>query len=310
LRDFVTKSVQGDSLFLQERCVISEATSRRSGDARTPSRDRGVVVEGQDLAALVEAFSAHLRARGAAAATVRCRRQGLRPLREYLEKNKIADLRQLTRREVDAYVASLRERKLSPHTVESWIAAMRRFFDFLCETNRLLLSPAEHLRQHNLSHRVGPTLGVAEIERVLAAVNTSLPIGVRDRALIELLFSTGMRREEAALLTVFDVDLAGGVVRISHAKGGGERLVPLGQQALRWLRTYLESVRRKLSGAREGHALFVGRGGRALSGAGIASIVKHAGRRAGVSASCHTLRRTMATELLRGGANIAEVARL
>jgi integrase/recombinase XerD len=240
--------------------------------------------------------------------------QGLATLRRFIEAQEIQDVRQMTRAQVDAYVVELRRRKLSPHTVQSRLVTMKCFFTFLVESNRLLLSPAEHVRVEHLAHLVGPTVTAAQAVKVIMAPNTSLPMGVRDRAILEVLYGTGLRRAEMTGLSVFDVDLAGGLLRVQHGKGDKERWVPLGQEAQKWLKLYLEKVRPVL--ARRGHgrdgemALLLARDGRALTREAVAVIVKVAGRTVGVRVTCHTLRRTMATELLRGGAQIVEVATL
>jgi len=266
---------------------------------------------GDDFGDLVEAFAEHMRGRGLSPATVRIRIQGVAKLRLFVEEHAIADVRQMTRAEVDAYVVELRRRKLSPHTVESWLGTCKRFFGFLVESNRLLLSPAEHLHERNLSHLVGPVISTRDAEKLLAGPNTSLPIGVRDRAILEVLYGTGLRRAELVGLSVFDVDLAGGVLRVQHGKGGKERLVPLGQEAHRWLKLYLEKVRpllgRRMYGREGEMALFLARHGRALDCRALTRLVAALAHATGVRVSCHTLRRTMATELLRGGAQLVEV---
>jgi integrase/recombinase XerD len=158
---------------------------------------------------------------------------------------------------------------------------------------------------------MGRVISAKDAEKLLAAPNTSLPMGVRDRAILEVLYGTGLRRAEVVGLSVFDVDLAGGVLRVQHGKGGKERLVPLGQEAQKWLKLYLENVRpllaRRMHGREGEMALLLARDGRGLTRSALTNLVAALGRAAGVRASCHTLRRTMATELLRGGAQIVEV---
>jgi integrase/recombinase XerD len=263
-----------------------------------------------DFGALVEAFAEHMRGRGLSPATVKIRVQALAKLRRYLEAEQIPDVRQMTRAQVDAYVAGLRKR-VAPRTAECWLGACKRFFGFLVETNRLLLSPAEHLHERNLSHLVGPVISTKDAEKLLAGPNTSLPTGVRDRAILEVLYGTGLRRRELLGLTVFDVDLAGGVLRVQHGKGGKERLVPLGREAQKWLTLYLENVRpllaRRIHGREGEMALLLARDGRALTPEALSKLVATLGESVDVKVTCHTLRRTMATELLRGGAQIVEV---
>lgn len=265
-----------------------------------------------DLDELVATMTEHLVARKLAPATVRGRLQGLVRFRQHVQRNGITDVRQMGRAEVDRYVAELRISGLAPRTVENWIAALKCFFSFLVETNRLLLSPAEHLRERNLGHLVGPTVTVAEADKVLATVNTSTMLGMRDRTMLELIYGTGIRRGECATLTIFDVDLEGGQLRVMGKRG--ERMVPLGSQATKWLRTYLGKVRPVLVRRKDGQAetplVFLGKSGQALSVQAVHVIVRQAGLQAGVKLSCHRLRRTLATEMLRGGAGVREVGAL
>jgi integrase/recombinase XerD len=232
-----------------------------------------------DFAALAEAFAEHMRGRGLSPATVKSRMGGMATLQRFVEERAIADVRQMTRTQVDEYIAGLRQR-VAPRTVECWLGACKRFFAFLVESNRLLLSPAEHLRERNLAHLMGQVLSAKDAEKLLAAPNTSLPMGVRDRALLEVLYGTGLRRGEVVGLSVFDVDLAGGVLRVQHGKGGKERLVPLGKEAQKWLKLYLEKVRPVLARRRHGRdgemTLFLARHGRVLDG----KTLTHLGRSA------------------------------
>jgi integrase/recombinase XerD len=267
-----------------------------------------------DFGALVEAFRQHLEGRGLSPSTVRIRMDGVATLRRFVEERAIADVRQMTRAEVDAYVVELRRRKLSPHTVQTRLVTCKCFFAFLVESNRLLLSPAEHLHTKHLGHLMGRTVSTAQASKLLAAPNTSLPMGVRDRAIVEVLYGTGLRRRELLGLTVFDVDLAGGVLRVVRGKGGKERMVPLGREAQRWLALYLENVRpllaRRMHGREGEMAMLLARDGRALTPEALSKLVATLGESVGVKVTCHTLRRTMATELLRGGAQIVEVGAL
>jgi len=280
---------------------------------KTTSRD-AVISEGRrNFEALVAQYCEHLRGHGRSPATLQTRRYGLRTLGDFIVARGIADVRQMSRGEVDAYVAAVRGAKGAQRTNEGRICALKGFFRFLVDTNRILLSPAEHVREKNLQGLVGPTITPAQAERLLLAPNTSLLHGVRDRALLELLYSTGLRRDEVRKLSIFDVDLVGGLLRVAEGKGGRGRVVPIGKESARWLSTYLERVRPVLAERRRAggsHIIFLGRSGEDISGRGIGKIVETAARKAGVRVSCHGLRRTMATEVLRGGADIVTVAKM
>ena len=258
-----------------------------------------------------DGFVRALVARGRSPATVRLYCTMLYPFAVFLAHQGRADLRAVRRRDVDAYAAELAASSLSEATRSLRLRAVKRLFEHLVETQKLLCSPAEHLRERRVRSLPGKVLSEAQVEKLLAAPNTSLPMGVRDRALLELLYATGLRRKELCGLGVHDVDLAGGLLRV-RGKGGHERIVPLSRQAQRWIREYLREVRPKL--ARRGdfvRALFLTRSGRALDPGTAAQILLRHSKAAGLPrVSCHTLRRTVGTLLVQGGADVRTVAEL
>jgi integrase/recombinase XerD len=148
-----------------------------------------------------------------------------------------------------------------------------------------------------------------EAEQVLAQADCTTTIGLRDRALMELLYSTGVRRTECIHLTVPDVDHERGVVLVREGKGSRDRLVPVGERALCWLARYLWSARPLLASAPDTGVLFVNRNGKALLANRLSERVHRYIQKArlGKSGSCHTFRHTMATLLLEGGADIRHI---
>jgi integrase/recombinase XerD len=142
-----------------------------------------------------------------------------------------------------------------------------------------------------------------EMDRLLGAPNLRLPSGVRNRAILELFYSTGIRLAECAGLAVRDVDFARGTLLVRRGKGGKARVVPLGEQAMSWLRRYLKEARSRWAGKAE--ALFIGQEGRPVSPLWIERVVSCLGRKAGIKkpVTPHALRRTCATHLLSAGAS-------
>ncbi len=134
--------------------------------------------------------------------------------------------------------------------------------------------------------------------------------GKRDRALLELLYGTGLRMSECVRLDLADVELSVGTVLVRDGKGRKDRVVPLAGRAKEALSTYLSSARPGLARWSEDSALFVARTGTRLSAMSVRVLVREYGRRAGVRASCHVLRHSYATHLLAGGADIREIQRL
>ena len=258
-----------------------------------------------------EGFERALLARRRSPATVRLYVSMLYPFAVFLAHRGRADLRSVTRHDVDAYVAELAGSPLAPATRSLRLRAVKRLFEHLVETQKLLSSPAEHLRDRRAMSLPGRVLAEAEVDKLLAAPNTSLPRGIRDRALLELLWATGLRRMEVVGLDVFDVDLGGGLVRVC-GKGGHERLVPLSKEAQKWLGEYLREVRPRLARKGDGErALLLTRSGRRMGPGAIDQALLSHSKAAGLRrVSCHALRRTVGTALVRGGANVRMVAEL
>ena len=258
-----------------------------------------------------EGFERALLARRRSPSTVRLYVAMLYPFAVFLAHRGCADLRSVTRRDVDAYVTELAGSPLAPATRSLRLRAVKRLFEHLVETQKLLSSPAEHLRDRRATSLPGRVLAEAEVDNLLAAPNTSLPRGIRDRALLELLYATGLRRGEVVGLDVFDVDLGGGLVRV-RGKGGHERLVPLSKEAQKWLGEYLRQVRPRLARHGDGErALLLTRSGRRMGPGAVDQALLSHSKAAGLRrVSCHALRRTVGTALVRGGADVRTVAEL
>jgi integrase/recombinase XerD len=222
------------------------------------------------------------------------------------------DLRAVTKQDIEAHAAALRDAGLSPSTVHIWLRGIGRFFEYLVEAQRLLVSPMMGLRLKPPRSLPGRTLTERQADRLLSMPNTGLPQGIRDRAVLELCYATGLRRKEVCGLAVYDVDLDGGVVRVRHGKGDRERLVPLSRQACQWLGEYLHEIRPRA--ARRNsivRALFLGRSGQGLTPGALDQILLKHSQAAGLRrVSCHALRRTVATALLRGGADVVSVSQV
>jgi integrase/recombinase XerD len=198
-------------------------------------------------------------------------------------------------------------RKDRPRTVNTHLLAVRRFLDFLSKEG--VVSPAlpaslEYVKAPETLPRDIPT--DAEVRRMLVTCDTMRTTGFRDRAILELLYSTAMRRQELMDLKVPDVDLSQGYVRIERGKGGKGRVVPLGRVAGDWVRRYLLAIRPELvRGKPDPGWLFVTKAGGKLDGEAVRQTVLKAARAAGIEkkVSPHALRRACATEMIRRSAN-------
>ena len=215
----------------------------------------------------------------------------------------------LTRSDLEAAVRESMSGGLAPSSVARLVAAVRSFYRFLRVTGAVSVNPADDLHAPRTFTTLPTFLSTEEVDALLAAPDTSRPGGLRDRALIEVLYATGLRVSELVGLRIADVRLDEGYLQCL-GKGHKQRLVPLGDEAATWVRRYLAEGRPQLVKRREGPWLFVNaRGGARLSRSGFWKILKHYGQRAGVRThlSPHVLRHSFATHLLERGADLRAI---
>jgi integrase/recombinase XerD len=181
------------------------------------------------------------------------------------------------------------------------------FFRWLTKNNFLLYNPASELELPRTERRLPKAiLSVEEVEKVLAGPDLVDPLGVRDRAILETLYSTGIRRKELAALTLFALDQDRGTLMVRLGKGKKDRVVPIGERALLWVEKYLREVRPRLAVEPDEGWLFLGGEGTALTPGHLSDLVRSYIDAAGIGkkGSCHLLRHTMATLMLEGGADV------
>jgi integrase/recombinase XerD len=233
---------------------------------------------------------------------------------EWLHAQHLLDLRHVTKAHVLDYQQHVRKQPIAAETQALRLRAIKRLFGHLTENAQLLLDPTEGIQEISRRHRLPrPVLTQTEVHRLLDAPNTSLPYGLRDRALIEVLYATGVRVGELEKITVHHVDLDAQTLQVRHAKGGRPRVVPLGKQAAKWLKEYLTQVRPRLAKRRPfERALFLVRGGAPLGQTQIRFLLQDYRKRAKIKKSVtpHILRHTCATHLLQGGADIRAIQQL
>jgi integrase/recombinase XerD len=186
------------------------------------------------------------------------------------------------------------------------ISSLRSFFRFVVDQSIRADNPASILEIPRRPLHLPEVLSREAVERILNTVDTTKPLGLRDRAIFELIYSAGLRVSEAVSLNLRDLDLPAGVAKV-RGKGDKERLVIFGEEAASWLRRYLKESRPKLAGSHHSPALFIGRLGKRLSRKGIWKNYARFAGMAGTSSRLHTLRHTFATELLSGGADLRSV---
>ena len=198
-----------------------------------------------------------------------------------------------------------------PRTVARRLSALRRFYQHLEREGRIRNNPCDRVDAPRLGRPLPGVLSEQEVERLLAAPDLETASGVRDRAMLEVLYATGLRVSELVGLRSEQVNLIQGVLRVV-GKGGKERLVPLGEPAVEWLERYLRNGRPDILGERPTPALFPTSRGRAMTRQAFWYLIKRYAVRAGISQgiSPHTLRHAFATHLLDHGADLRVVQML
>jgi integrase/recombinase XerD len=208
---------------------------------------------------------------------------------------------------------------LSHQTQAKRLISVRAFFQWLARQHHLLYNPASELelpkQQQRLPRHI---LSVAEVEQVLNACDTQDPLGLRDRAMLETLYSTGMRRAELTNLRADDLDLNRGTIFVRQGKGAKDRVVPIGERACRWVERYLFQVRPDLVDVDDDGTLFLAKHGEGMQAKQLSVIVRNAIGRANLerfadthpNAACHLLRHACATHMLENGADIRYIQAL
>lgn len=226
---------------------------------------------------------------------------------------------EITRPILEAYQRHLfhhRKKNGDPLTVRSQhgrIIPIRSLFSWLVKNNHLLSNPASDLDLPRLDKRLPKAvLSQSEVETVLSTVDISTPMGIRDRAIIEVLYSTGMRRMEVINLRWDDVDRERGTIFIRQGKGKVDRMVPVGDRALKWMEKYLNEVRGQFDLTGMSLTLFLTNLGEAFTTNRMSQLVRNYVNKSGIekSGSCHLFRHSCATLMLENGADIRYIQQL
>jgi len=264
-----------------------------------------------EIATAIGAFLNHVRVeKGLSPNTVSAYRHDLLKFEEFAKKRKLT-VESVTRDDLVDFLASLYRQKLESRTVARHLVTMRNFFRFAMVQELRADDPTLNLDSPKIRKSLPGYLRLEEVEKLLAQPDDKQPLGLRDRTMLEVLYSTGLRVSELVGLRVMDIDRAVGCVRCI-GKGNKERIVPIGKKALALVDRYLKDARPKLlANAKQPNftALFINRRGSALSRVGVWKILSAYGRQAGMRMGLtpHMLRHSFATHLLERGADLRSV---
>jgi integrase/recombinase XerD len=264
-----------------------------------------------EIATAIGAFLTHVRVeKGLSPNTVSAYRRDLLKFEEFVKKKKLT-VESVSRDDLVDFLASLYRQKLESRTVARNLVTMRSFFRFTLVQELRTDDPCLNLESPKIRRSLPGYLRLEEVEKLLAQPDEKQPLGLRDRAMFEVLYSTGLRVSELVGLRVMDMDRAAGCVRCI-GKGDKERIVPIGKKAIALVERYLRDARPKLlGGANKANVtmMFINRRGGPLSRVGVWKILSAYGRQAGMRKGLtpHMLRHSFATHLLERGADLRSV---
>ena len=263
-------------------------------------------------------FKEHLKVLNRTEATINSYSDHVRLYLEGLEK----DIKAVTASDMEDYVAGLfayrdeanENKKYATGTVIVKVRALKRFFEFLEDGNHIFINPMEYIREPKKEKTLPKAvLSVKEVQKILNGPNLGTLTGIRDRTVLEIFYSTGIRLNELVSLTIYDADLQGGMLRINQGKGQKDRVVPMGKHAVRFLREYITKVRPRCTKKNNRvRSLIVDRYGKPISKPVVSILVRTYAREAKIKkkVSAHTFRHTFATELVKNGADIVAVQKM
>jgi len=262
--------------------------------------------------ALIDRFCDHLWLEdGLADLTLAAYRRDLKTFGAWLEKERKHGLDATVAGDIEAYLAWRFAHRAQPRSAARYTSALKRFYRYLLRESLIAADPTLNLDSPKLPRSLPKTLTEADVERLLDSADVKTPLGLRDRAMLETLYATGLRVSELVGLKLTAVNISDGVLRVT-GKGNKDRLVPLGEEAVRWLKRYLAESRPQLLEKNLSDAIFVTARGDGMTRQAFWYLIKRRAQAAGITRplSPHTLRHAFATHLLNHGADLRVVQML
>ncbi|MFU8849276.1 MAG: site-specific tyrosine recombinase XerC [Opitutales bacterium] len=305
----------GKKGYAATRKLRTRAPEKRGGN-RLHDLPTGVA---GSLARQVEAYLQHLAVKNHTPATIEGRRDALKVFLLWAGERDLTDPAAITKPILESYQRHLWRWKkkngkpLGISTQRSRLGTLKDFFAYLSKGNHIPANPASELELPRQEKRLPQeALGLHEVKAVLNVPDILDPLGLRDRTILELFYSTGMRRGELSALEITDLNRERQTLQIRQGKGRKDRVVPVGDRALHWLERYLEEVRPRLLLSTHEKALFVTSYGEAFNpdvlSRKVSKYIKTA--EIGRKGSCHLFRHSCATHMLEGGADIRFIQQL
>lgn len=239
--------------------------------------------------------------------TILSYRRDLKKFCGYMEKHQIRNILQVTVTNLNSYLISMETSHFAPSTISRNLAVLKTFFAYLCRKGLMKENPAMGFKAPKVEKKVPEVLTVEEVSLLLGQPSGNSNKAIRDRAMLELLYATGMRVSELVDLKVDDLNLAAGYIRCDD--NGRERMIPCGCAAQEALKDYVRNARPAMISRADEKALFVNCNGTSLSRQGLWKLLKQYAKRAGIGTDItpYTLRHSFAAHLVENGANLRSV---
>lgn len=243
--------------------------------------------------------------------TLESYRRDLRLFSIWLLAERGKSLLQVQRLDLLDYLAYKFQRRARPRSAARLLSSLKRFYRYSMRENRIQLDPTLQLESPKLPRSLPKILTEEDVDALLAAPNVETPLGLRDKAMLETLYASGLRVSELVTMTLAQLSHDMGVVRVI-GKGNKERLVPVGEESLSWVRRYMDNARPAILAGRQADALFVTLRGTSMTRQAFWYLIRRYANQAGIrrGISPHTLRHAFATHLLNHGADLRVVQML